>query len=292
MRESNFKYERILVPLDGSDLAEQALAPAVEIAMAMSAEIMCLQVVTGLSIDLDPYLNKRVIKAREQAANLHLNSLQDRFSKYDVTINALTTVGPAAKTIVKYAKERAIDLIIMSSHGQTGLKRWAYGNVAIKILRRAPCDTLMVRPLVETESFSKSRVLVPLDGSRQAERALKPAVTLASAWDMEILLLRVSPPVHMGFEPMGSRSMFDDIEKQAREEAKAYLHDFRASLARLHKSVTVKTITGTPAATILDYSKKQNVDMIIMSSHGRTGVGLWLMGSVSEKCCERLVAPP
>ena len=287
MKNLSFKYEKILVPLDGSDLAERALMPAIEIAAAMSAEIVCLSEVTGLSLDLDPQFNRRVIKARERAANLYLQSLQDRFSKYDVIMNTSITVGPAAKMIVKYAKEKAIDLIVTTSHGVTGLKRWVYGSVAIKILRQAPCDTLMVRPLTGDEPFSKSRLLVPLDGSKRAERALKPAVALASAWDMDILLLRVSPLAYTEFEPIDGGQMFSDIESQVREEARAYLHDLRASLARQHRSIKTESIIGTPAAAIVDYANEQKVDMIVMSSHGHTGLGLWLMGSVSEKILRR-----
>ena len=281
--EASFKYERILVPLDGSDLAEQALVSAVDIAESMAAEIHCLQVVTGLALNLDPQINKQLIEARENAANMYLKSLRQRFSKTKALISVSAIVGPAAKTIINYAKDHRTDLIVLSSHGHTGLKQWVYGSVAIKILRQAPCDTFMVRPLIDTKLYSKNRILVPLDGSQLAERALQPALALAAAQDMEVLLLRVSPPIYAELEPMSMRYLFDDIEEKARKEAAAYLQDLSVTLAPLPKPVTVMTITGTPAATILDYANKQQVDLIIMSSHGRTGPDLWLMGSVSEK---------
>jgi len=281
--ETSFKYKRILVPFDGSVLAEKALLPAVNIAESMASEVICLRVITDLTINLDPRLNQQLIEARENAASIYLNSLRHRFSKTKTHINVSTVIGSPAKTIINYAKEHGIDLIVITSHGHTGLKQWVYGSVAIKILRQAPCDTLLIRPLIGANLFSNNRILVPLDGSQLAERALQPALALAAARNMAILLLRVSPPIYAELEPMSMRSMFDDIEAKGRKEAKAYLQNLSATLAPFDIPVTVETMTGTPAAAILDYANKQQVDMIIMSSHGRTGPGLWLMGSVSEK---------
>jgi nucleotide-binding universal stress UspA family protein len=287
MKDSPFKYERILVPLDGSALAEQALVPALVIAEAMAAEIQCLQVITGLTLNVDPKLNQKIIEARENAANLYLDSLRNRFSKTKAIIETAMVVGPAARTIVNFAKDRQIDLIVLSSHGYTGLKQWVYGNVAIKILRRSPCDTLLVRPFTSVEPFSKKRILVPLDGSQLAERALKPAAALATALDMDILLLRVLPPIYSELEPMSAQYMFNNIEAKERDEARAYLQDIKTKLAPLHRPITIEIMAGTPAATILEVATKQQVDMIIMCSHGRTGPGLWLMGSVAEKVLRR-----
>ena len=279
----SFKYKRILVPLDGSKLAERALVPAMVIAESMAAEVHCLQIVTGSALTIDPSLNQRVVRARTQAANIYLQSLPSRFSETKVRIEVATDVGPAAKSITDYAKRNDVDLIVMSSHGRSGHKRWVYGNVAIKILRRAPCDTLMVRPLTDVKLFSKNRVLVPLDGSRRAERALRPALALATAWDMDVLLLYVILPVNVELEPSSIRYMFDDIEAEARADAKIYLQGLKATLIPVHRSVSVATVTGTPAAAIIDYAVEQQADLIAMSSHGRTGAELWIMGSVSEK---------
>jgi nucleotide-binding universal stress UspA family protein len=294
-----FRYQRILVPLDGSELAEKALKPAVVIAESMDGDLLCLQVVTGLTLDLDPRLNQRVIEARKYAANLYFNSLKSRYSKTKRPIETEIAVGYAPKVITDSAREHGIDLIVLSSHGRTGLARWVYGNVTAKILRHAPCDTLIVRTLAPaTELFSTKRLLVPLDGSKLAERALRPAIALASTLDMEILLLRVSPLIPVGLEPMSSRSMFDELEARARDEALTYLQSIHSSLEQHGVPISVETITGPEAATIVDYAKKYQVDLIVMSSHGHTGIGLWLMGSVSEKvlrkasCATLVVRPP
>lgn len=294
-----FRYQRIMVPLDGSELAEKALTPAVAIAEAMDGDLLCLQVVTGLTLDLDPRFNQRVIEVRKYAADLYFNSLKSRYSKTKRPIKTVIAVGSAPKVITDSAREHNIDLIVLSSHGRTGLKRWVYGNVTAKILRRAHCDTLIVRTLTPaTGLFSTKRILVPLDGSKLAEGALRPAIALASALEMEILLLRVSPLIPVELEPMSSRSMFDGLEARARSESLTYLQGIHSSLEQHDVPISVETITGPDAATIVDYAKKHQIDLIVMSSHGRTGIGLWLMGSVSEKvlrkasCATLIVRPP
>ncbi len=283
LTETTFNYHRILVPLDGSPVAEAAMTPAMEIAAIMRAEVHCLQVVTGLALNLDPKLNQRIIDAREQMANVYLRSIRERFTKSEADIITSTASGSAAKSVIDYAMENDIDLIVISSHGQSALSRWVYGNVAIKILRRAPCDTLMIRPLGHAESLPKARVMVPLDGSPLSERALKPAVALASAWELELMLLRVSPPLFSDQDPISSHDFFDEIEERLDEEAVAYLQDIQAVQASDFLSIRVETASGPEAAAIVDTANQNGVDLIVMSSHGRSGAGLWLMGSVSEK---------
>jgi nucleotide-binding universal stress UspA family protein len=283
MIESPLKYNRILVPLDGSDVAEMAMTPAVEIASVMGAEVHCLQVVTGLTLNLDPTLNQRIIRAREEMAELYLRSLRYRFSRPETEITTSTTSGSAASSIIDYAEKEDVDLIVMSSHGQSALSRWVYGNVAIKVLRRAPCDTLMIRPLGTKELLPRKRVMVPLDGSPQSETAIRPAMALASAWNLEILLLRVSPPIFTDQDPVANHGFFAEIEEKLNEEAMAYLLEIKAVQEEDTLVVHVETASGPEAATIIDTANDNEVDLIVMSSHGRSGLGLWLMGSVSEK---------
>lgn len=280
-------YQRILVPLDGSELAELALAPALVIAEALAARIVCLQVITGSTLDSDLRLGKRVIAARKEAAALYFESLKDRYSQTKTPIEVVIAVGSAAKVITDFASEHAIDLIVLSSHGHTGLARWVYGNVTAKIMNRAPCDTLMVRAHSPARGlFSTNRILVPLDGSRLAEQALRPAISLASVLEMEILLLRVSPPLDSELQPISGgylRSLVDEFEARSRDDALIYLHGVSASLEQHDIPINVEAVTGPAAATIVDYAKKHLIDLIVMSSHGHSGTGLWLMGGVSEK---------
>lgn len=172
-------FNKILLPLDGSELAEKALAPAVALAEAFSAEIVLLRVVVPLSIKLDPDLYQRVIDGGQKEAKRYLSGIQLRWLFSTVSVKGETVVGKAADLILTYAQEDGIDLIVMSSHGRSGLSRWVYGSVADKVLHKAACSLAIIHPQVETEPFAHKRILVPLDGSLQAESALGPALKLA-----------------------------------------------------------------------------------------------------------------
>ncbi len=138
-------FNKILIPLDGSELAEMALAPALALAEALSAEIVLLRVVVPLSIKLDPTLYQRVIDRGQKEANAYLNSIQMRSHFSAVNLKSETVVGNAAESIINYAEENEIDLIVMSSHGRSGVERWVFGSVTEKTLRGAHCATLVIR---------------------------------------------------------------------------------------------------------------------------------------------------
>jgi nucleotide-binding universal stress UspA family protein len=276
-------YQRILLPLDGSELAERALAPAQTICQAMNCDLHLLRVVSGLAFDLDPLFHQRCLDADVEAAWHYLNALKKQNTTFLPAIANVITGSPP-KVIIDYAAQHAVDLIILSSHGATGFSRWVYGNVTSKITRQAPCDSLIVRTTASAvKPFSTQRLMVPLDGSKLAEKALEPAVALASYLELNILLFRVSPLITPEFEPIGCGSLYDGLEAQARKEAGTYLSQLQSSLGNSGLSIQAASVTGHDAKAIVDYAGNHDVDLIIMSSHGATGIGRWLIGNVTEK---------
>lgn len=278
-----FRYQKILIPLDGSKLAEQSLAPATAVAEAMQAHLILLQVVPPILMVTDPYLYEEMRTQAEQEADSYLNSLQPRLA--DVKIETVHEVvdGPVALSIIDYARENAVDLIVISSHGRSGVSRWVYGSVAQKVLRQAPCATLIIRAQTEVKPFAYNRILVPLDGSELAEHALEPALTLATAMAAELLLLRVTPPAHIAIETLSVQQLFTQLEEMERDEAEIYLKKTVAALANGNPPITIHVTTGSVAETIIDFANTHEVDLIAMSSHGRSGVSRWMYGSVTEK---------
>lgn len=138
-------FNKILLPLDGSELAETALAPAVALAEAFSAEIVLLRVVVPLSIKLDPDLYQRIIDGGQREAKRYLSGIQLRSLFSTVRLKSKTVVGKAAESILDFAHENEIDLIVMSSHGRSSVDRWVFGSVTEKTLRGAHCPTLVIR---------------------------------------------------------------------------------------------------------------------------------------------------
>jgi nucleotide-binding universal stress UspA family protein len=159
-----FQYEKILVTLDGSELAERALEPAVMLARTTGAELVLLRVVLPIYLwapfmEIQPELD--VARTRHERASVaYLAEIKERLlAQYpELEIETMVLNGPVAETIVDFAVNEKIDLIVMSSHGRSGISRWVYGSVAEKVLQGARCcSTLLVRDQEAEERARKER---------------------------------------------------------------------------------------------------------------------------------------
>lgn len=145
-------YKRILVPLDGSELAEQALPHAAEIARRFEGSLwlirvsLALEYVQGPGGTVAPY-SDIVLEREREAATQYLGRISARLGRPGLRLITEVLNGPVAEAIIDYAREQTIDLIVMSTHGRSGLSRWVYGSVADKVLRGAHCPTLIIRGL-------------------------------------------------------------------------------------------------------------------------------------------------
>jgi nucleotide-binding universal stress UspA family protein len=146
------QFRNILVPLDGSVLAERALPPAMELARASSGQLTLLRVVTPIYL-WAPFVEiemevEAALEQSEEQVRKSLEDVRDRLLEKEPTLNIKVDVlsGPVAETIVDYARDNDVDLIVISSHGRSGLSRWVYGSVAEKVIRGIRCcSTLIVR---------------------------------------------------------------------------------------------------------------------------------------------------
>jgi len=184
-------FKRILVPLDGSPCAERAIPLAARIARAFGGSITFLRVVTtpidaALVVMGSPYLMQEAFETDRARAIDYLAAIAQLRDLTRVNLTLEVLVGIPAESILSVTEANEIDLIVMGSHGYTGLKRWALGSVAQKVARHSPVLVLVVRKgeHLPTASQARSRpvqVLVPLDGSSLAEEALTPAAQLSAA---------------------------------------------------------------------------------------------------------------
>ncbi|HRN69155.1 MAG TPA: universal stress protein [Promineifilum sp.] len=290
-------FRNILVPLDGSELAEKALEPANQIAMAMvqrgkEAPVVKLTLLRALSpmalLAADPYLYDEMMRMSEDEARAYLNHIASTLTASAVVIETRIVSGSPADAIVQYAEDNKADLIVMSSHGRTGSRRWVYGSVAEKVMHHAPCATVIIRAHVDVSMFQNKKILVPLDGSELAERALEPAMALARAVNSNVYLLRVvaaREPVPESMTPTGERvaAALDAADLEERGEAEAYLQSVYSRYENTHLFFDVQTTAGDVADRIVTYADTNQIDLIVISSHGRSGLGRWLHGSVAEK---------
>ena len=276
-------FKRILVPLDGSELAERALFPALALAEAMSAKLFFIRVAIPLSLNLDPKLGQRIIELRQDEAKRYLWSIQSRFSSSQADVETQVLVGRAARSIINFAQENEIDLIVMSSHGRSGVNRWIYGSVADKVLHNAPCAKAIIHPQVIIEPFSIKRILMPLDGSSIAEQALEPVLALAEALSAELIFLRVTTVPQIVVQSVSGWPGLDAVMEATEQEANAYLQGVQAAMGDSSVSTSLRVTAGPAAEVIIGAVDNQKVDLIVMCSHGRSGIERWLFGSVAEK---------
>lgn len=289
-------FTKILVPLDGSQLAERALKPALTLAKQVQGDVYLLQVSQPQEMLIPQYgggyaflwPDQSLERASEQATK-YLDSVLDTFDTPEVSLHPLLEEGDPAGMIVDIAHDEGIDLIVMSSHGYTGLSRWMLGSTAEKVMRGAGCPVLIIR-----DSQPIQNILVTLDGSPLSEKILDPAFALAQANGATVTLLRISQPL----EPINYRQLAE-VERVEHGLGMSMLESFYQrdemylqQVARRYdlRGVSINTVTleGNPAEKILAVSEKFEIDLIAMSTHGRTGLRRWVYGSVVEKVLHSL----
>ena len=287
-------FSKIMIPMDGSSLAEHALPMAVKFAEGTGATLILYRVVPYFTVlAADPLLYEEMNRLGEDEALAYLRQIQKEITS-PLTTETICEIGSAAESILQFANDKGVDLIVMSSHGRSGLNRWVYGSVAERIMSQAPCPTLILNARHPTSPESPEKILIPLDGSELAEKALAPALELVTALGLKLHLLRVTTSGHMRIETDSKSDLIDGIESDELLEAQSYLQELTQRLNIRDAQQSVEVAKATVAEAIIDYATQNNIDLIAMSSHGRTGLKRWVYGSVTEKvlrgaCCATMI---
>ncbi len=283
-------FKKILVPVDGSELAEQALEPALALAADTGGRIFLLRVpilstsLTAVHAEFGTALPiETSLKEVRDDAQTYLNELAEQHQRPDVKLTPLVVEGDVAGTIVDTAVAHDVDLILMSTHGYSGVTRWLLGSIAEKVLRSAPRPVLIVRSAAPIR-----KLLITLDGSELAERALQPGLTLAESLDAAVCLLRVEPevlinPLEYAALEQATSGLGQQLQEGAAANAQIYLDAVVKRLDKPDLIVQTAVLQGQAARNILDYAESEGVDLIAMATHGRTGLRRWVYGSVTER---------
>lgn len=300
-------FKKILVPLDGSELAERALHPAITLAQQADGEVILLSVPVlkhmfvvesagyGMLLPSDSLANSR------QELTEYLETVTEKLPNHDFALRTKVVDGDEASVIVETAVAENVDLIIMSTHGYSGLTRWMLGSVTEKVLRSAQCPVLVVR---STAPISK--ILITLDGSELAEHSLKPGLEMARLMDGRSTLLRVEYSLGAHIPKFGhlrrqtTEAVIDegDMRMQIYKDARNYLHNLAEKFGRSGQRIQTAVTFGPAAEEILDFAEQNKFDLIVMTTHGRTGLSHWVYGSVTEKvmrgahCAVLIIRPP
>ncbi|MCC6174958.1 MAG: universal stress protein [Chloroflexi bacterium] len=273
----------LLTPLDGSPLSEAALPWAAALARKQGCTLVLAQAVPWPAMVADgfaggyvtPQFYDEIMATERAAAHSYLEELRAGLAADDLPVQTIVRDGAPSTVVLDVADELGVDAIVMATRGRGGLARAVLGSVAEYIVQHVTVPVLLVRTEGTPERApSFDRLLIPLDGSALAERALGVAGGLAGK-DSSLTLLGVSGPdqVHArGEEPVATGSA---------AEITAYLKRTTQALpARLRGPVDVRQ--GTPGEQILAAARDHKADVIVMATHGRTGPARWWLGSVAD----------
>ncbi len=298
-------FQRIIVPLDGSSRAERAIPVAANLARASQGSIVFLRVVIPAHsvgfYGAEPAVGvvPTILETSIAEADSYLTSVATVFRNYLKGIRVETEVetGSAASTILSATRWEHGDLIVLCSHGDTGLKRWIFNSIALQAARKSPVPVLIVNEHGETHPLENLthplHVMVALDGSTLAEAALNSVVHLMIALNPTgqntLHLLRVIDVPVVNGSMRGHTQLEPLIREKACTQAKAYLEQV---VKRLQEEVQSKgtlaittsiVVSSDVAGAIIQQAEENTCDLIAIATHGRGGLMRILMGSVTER---------
>ncbi|MFC2072390.1 universal stress protein [Chloroflexota bacterium] len=276
-------YEKILVPLDGSKLAEVALPYAKELARKLGSKITLVSVLpVGSESDDNKY---------HHSHRFYMQEMVKTIKQRAINVESVILTGAPAEEIVNYADREDISLIIMGTRGQSGIKRWVLGSIADKVVSATMRPVaLITTDDTETSVRGKdllSKALVILDGTSEAEAVIPYVEELGSKLDIEVALLQLVEQAFMYYEGADDLSYVPVSKKEMnsrRAKARRYLTKLASLLESKGLIVRVKVvIKGNSAETIIKVASQTDAGIIVMSTRGRSGIGRWFFGSVRDE---------
>ncbi len=280
-------FEHILVPLDGSPLAECVLPHTVALAQAFGSRVTLLQALErGPTADRARSVDPLSWHLRKAEAEAYLGGLADRVRKLGFRTESRLLEGQAAEQIIEFARGHDVELIILSSHGQSGLREWNISSVVQKIILRAYMPAMIVRAYQpcagDLGSLRYRRLLVPLDGSQRAECVLPLATTLARFHGSQLLLAHlVCRPEIPRRVPLTleESELVSELTERNRLVASSYLEQIRSQLPVDVESRLL--VSDDIAATLHDLVDQEDVSLVVLGAHGYSGRTKWPYGSVA-----------
>lgn len=279
-------FDRILIPLDGSSLAECVLSHVAAIAKAFDSQLMFVRVIDPIGISsrpraVDPF-DWQILKVEAES---YLKEIASRFHNLGVSVEQEVLEGRAADSIIDFGQRYHADLIMMSSHGQSGISGWNISSVVQKVILRAQSSVMIIHAYrtaaQEIGLLNYERILLPLDGSQRAECVLPVASSLARHHRAKIIIAHIvnqpemprrTPPTQEDIE-LGQRIM-----DRNRDEMLKYLTDLKG---RLQANTEFRLEAGMNVISGLHkIAEDENADLILLSAHGYSGELMRRYGSI------------
>ena len=292
------KLKRILFPTDFSRCADQALTHAVYLAEKYQAALHLLHVVT-LFEDQPDVLSDEIaetealVKKLEEKAEIELQNVANTHGSDDMEIvtNQKRAIS-AAPAILEYASKNNIDLIVMGTNGRRGIGHLLLGSATEEVVRLADCPVFTIRESEEVKPIKLfERILVPIDFSEHSKKAISYAKEIADSYSANLQLLHViEDTIHPAYSLSGKSSIFDlvpGIEEDCRRRMDELIQE-----SGIPKEITEIIVKGGQAAhDIIKFAKEKSSDLVVIATHGLTGIEHLLLGSVTEKVVRMAPCP-
>lgn len=272
--------ERLLLSTDGSEFSEGAVREAIRLAKRCSSRLSAISV-----IETNPEyetIAPQLLEKTEKAAWAHLESVKERAKKEGVDCEIGILEGEDSyRYISDEAAKRKSSMIIMGRRGRTGLKRLMMGSTTARVIGHAPCNVLVVPRATQVDFKS---ILVATDGSLHAAAAASEAIGIAKKNKSKLTVVAVAAPEAM--TPMDIESVEMQRSLIAEKEltgAEQNAKDVKAAALKEGVAVEAFVLSGKPSDAIIQIAKEKGADLVVLGSHGRTGIEKLLMGSVTER---------
>ena len=274
------KLEKLLLSTDGSEFSEGAVREAVKLAKICSSKLFVLSVIeTNPEFEV---LAPQIVEKEEKQTRDRLEKIKSMAAKEGVEceIIARHTESPF-QAIIEEAEKNQADMIIMGRRGRTGLRRLLMGSVTAKVIGHSPCNVLVVPRLAE---IKYQKILVATDGSKYSVAAASEAIGIAKRCGAELFIISVVPTETASpFDIVHSEMQHEMIAQKEFQDGEKNVNDLLVIAKQEGVNVEGHIIQGRPYEAIVENAREKGVDLIVMGSHGRTGMERLLMGSVTER---------
>lgn len=301
-------FRSILLPLDGSSFAEEAVPMAAFLARSAESELHLTHVIRPAP-DVDfksPTDDLAWRNQLQEAVSGALGAIVSRLRRTGVSAQADVREGRVIESLLEAEIEHGADLVVLTTHGAGGFRRWWLGSVADTLLRRGLAPILLVRPWDDTADREPGeprfrRILVPFDGSEEGQALLPYARWFRDRFGAKLVLVRVTPsPLEVGsLYGIPSVRLEGDAHRVQKDAARAELESMASRLETgaegaegAHDRPEIRTVEASSAAEgILETARVQGADLIILATRGRGGLGRTLLGSVADKVIRGAAVP-
>ena len=282
-------FGKILVPLDGSTHGDEVLAQVRRVLECEDAQVDLLSVVVPILESRAERgdrkdTSERHVALRREESQRHVDRLAAELTDQGLQASGRVVLGDPTEAILSHVEREGVDLVAMATHGRRGPSRWLRGSTTERVLRRCPVPVLVCNPGrggTEVDGAWFDTILVPVDGSKQAESILPLVAALGALYQSRVVLLRVKiQPLDPYYSlPWANDDLEDSIVRYAKE--------LEGKVGSVERQVRI----GDPAIEILAAIDELKPDLVAMTTHGLSGLSRWLFGSVAEKVIRSSSAP-